>query len=234
MYEEGPLLVNSGPALTNSGLVHRVAKPEARRPFPTVIMLHGRSGDEDAMWIFGRALPAGWLVVSPRGIKPDPEGGYAWHPRQRDEWPPLPMFDEAVQAVSHFIEALPELYGADPRRIFLMGFSQGAATAYATAMRHPGLVKGIAGLVGFVPVECDAAVETEVLRGLPIYAAVGKEDPFIPLERARGCAETLRASGADLAYHEYEVGHRISAQGMRDLKAWWGQRAVELADGGAS
>lgn len=231
MDEKGPRLVNAGPALARSGLVHRVDVPAGRLPHPTVVMLHGRSGDEDAMWIFRRVLPADWLVVSPRGIKPDPAGGYAWHPRQRDEWPPLSMFDEAVAAVVRFIEALPELYGADADHIYLMGFSQGAATAYATAMGHPGLVQGIAGLVGFVPVECDAAIETRVLRDLPIYAAVGKEDPFVPLTRARACAETLRAIGADLSYNEYEVGHRISAQGMRDLRAWWAQRAVELPAG---
>ncbi|MFN2224438.1 MAG: dienelactone hydrolase family protein [Chloroflexota bacterium] len=228
MDKESPLLVNSGPTLARSGLVHRVDAPTGRRPFPTVVMLHGRSGDEDAMWIFRRALPDDWLVVSPRGIKRDPAGGYAWHPRQRDEWPPLPMFDEAVAALVHFIKSLPELYVADPAHVYLMGFSQGAATAYAIAMGHPELIQGVAGLVGFVPVNCDAAIETRVLRGLPIYAAVGKEDPFIPLTRARGCAETLEASGADLVYHEYDVGHRISAQGMRDLKAWWAQQAVEL------
>jgi phospholipase/carboxylesterase len=229
MSDEGPFLVNAGPALARARLPHRVLVPGGTKPYPAVVMLHGRSGDEDAMWIFVRALPKEWLVVSPRGIKPDPAGGYAWHPRQRDEWPPLPMFDEAVAALTHFLQALPELYAADPDRVYLMGFSQGAATAYATAMRHPGLVQGIAGLVGFVPVESDAAIETRVLRELPIYTAVGKEDPFIPLGRARGCAETLRASGADLSYREYDTGHRISAQGMRDLKAWWGQRVAELA-----
>lgn len=227
LQEEGPFLVNSGPDLDRSGLVHRVEVPAGDGPLPTVVMLHGRSGDEDAMWIFRRALPDDWLVISPRGIKRDPAGGYAWHPRQRDEWPPLPMFDEAVGALVDFIESLPDLYGADAGRIYLMGFSQGAATAYAVAMGHPDLIQGIAGLVGFVPVECDAAVETRVLRDLPIFAAVGKEDPFIPLDRARGCAETLQASGADLSYHEYDVSHRISAQGMRDLRSWWEQQAGE-------
>jgi phospholipase/carboxylesterase len=184
-------------------------------------MLHGRSGDEDAMWIFSRALPEEWLAVAPRGIKEDPEGGYAWHPRQRDEWPPLRHFDNAVAAVVEFIESLPELYDADPDRIYLMGFSQGAATAYATAIRHPGLVQGIAGLVGFVPVECDTAVETKVLKGLPIFMAVGKEDPHIPYTRAQNCAQTLKETGADLTYREYEIGHRLNAQGMRDLEEWW-------------
>jgi len=218
-------LVTRGRALETAGLVHRVTIPDRPGPHPTVILLHGRSGDENAMWIFSQTLPQDWLVVAPRGIKADPGGGYAWHPRQRDEWPPLSKFDEAVSAVVHFIEALPALYGADPAQIYLMGFSQGAATAYAVAMRHPGLVKGIAGLVGFVPVEVDAAVETRVLKGLPIFMAVGKTDPYIPFTRTQGCAQTLRDTGADLSYREYETGHRLNAQGVRDLKAWWVDRS---------
>ncbi|MCI0399619.1 MAG: dienelactone hydrolase family protein [Chloroflexi bacterium] len=218
-----PRLVDHGPEVETAGLVHRVLEPASPGPHPTAILLHGRSGNEDVMWIFARALPAGWLVVAPRGIKPDPDGGYAWHPRKRDEWPSLVMFDQAVAALARFVEALPGLYQADLNRLYLMGFSQGAATAYALAMRRAGLVKGIAGLVGFVPVECDAAIETAALKGLPIFMAVGKEDPLIPYERAKACAQTLRAAGADLEYHEYDTGHKLNAEGLRHLKAWWRQ-----------
>jgi predicted esterase len=89
-------------------------------------------------------------------------------------------------------------------------------------MSFPGLVQGIAGLVGFVPVESDAAVETRALKRLPIFMAVGKEDTLIPFKRTQSCALTLRSAGADLDY--YDTGHRLNAQGMRDLKAWWGER----------
>jgi phospholipase/carboxylesterase len=181
------------------------------------------------MWVFAHTLPADWLVVAPRGIKADAEGGFAWHPRQRDEWPALLMFDEAVGVVSRFVQALPHIYDADPEQVYLMGFSQGAATAYATAMGHPGLVQGIAGLVGFVPVQCDAAVETAVLKGLSIFMAVGIEDPYIPHARTQKCARTLMDAGADLSYHEYETGHRLNAQAVRDLKAWWTERANSSA-----
>jgi phospholipase/carboxylesterase len=184
-------------------------------------MLHGRSGDENAMWIFARVIPRNWLVLSPRGIKPDLSGGYAWHPRQRDEWPALDKFDEAVEALKRFIEALPTLYDADADRLYLMGFSQGAATSYAIAMRHPGLIKGLAGLVGFVPVGCDAAVEIAVLKDLPIFMAVGKRDIYIANTRAQNCAQTLQAAGAELSYHEYDTGHRLNAAGVKELKAWW-------------
>jgi len=228
MDSKQTLLVDSGPAFQKAGLVHRLQEAEGNRPAPVIVLLHGRSGTEDAMWIFSKAIPSGWIVAAPRGIKPDPGGGFAWHPRQRDEWPPLRMFEEAVAAIAHFIKALPELSGADLGEVYLMGFSQGAAAAYATAMRHPGLVKGIAGLVGFVPVNSERAVETDALKDLPIFMAVGLDDPYIPVARTQGCAETLRNSGAILAYHEYHTGHRLNAKGMRDLTGWLKNRISNI------
>ncbi|MCB8982695.1 MAG: dienelactone hydrolase family protein [Ardenticatenaceae bacterium] len=220
-----PQLVTAVQVISQAGLIHRVQKPIGDGPFPTVVMLHGRSGNEDVMWVFAKSCPPGWLLVAPRAIKPDADGGYAWHPRSKDEWPSLDRFDEAVTAVTRFIHALPALYQADLQRVYLMGFSQGAATAYATAMRHPELVQGIAGLVGFVPEECGKSVETAVLRDLPVFMAVGREDQLIPYERAQACAQTLRAAGADLTYREYDTGHRLNASGMHDLKDWWSERA---------
>ena len=216
--------VDNGPALEQSGLIHRVQVPETPGLHRTVVMLHGRSGAENVMWIFAQAIPPGWLVVAPRGVKADPGGGYSWRLRERDEWPTLSQFDEAAAVVARFTGALPRLYAADPAHIYLMGFSQGAAVAYATAMRHPGLVKGIAGLVGFIPTRCDSALEESPLIDLPIFMAVGKRDPLIPPERAAGCAQTLFMAGADLEYHEYDTGHKLNAAGMRDLGAWWAER----------
>lgn len=224
--KNGPELVASGPAFEASGLVHRVLEPDSTGPFPTAVMIHGRSGNEDVMWIFQRALPTGWLVVAPRAIQDDPDGGYAWHPRQRDEWPSLVTFDEAVSAVVRFIRSLPDLYGADPEHIYLMGFSQGAATALATAMRHPDLVQGIAMLVGFAPEDCEVEVGTGILDGLPVFMAVGSEDTTIPLAVSRKSAETIKTAGASLTYGEYETGHKLNSEGMRALKDWWAKRLL--------
>jgi len=222
-----PQLVTQGPALEQAGLVHRVLQPSGEGPHATVVMIHGRAGNEDVMWVFARSVPKGWLLVAPRAIKPDPDGGYSWHPRHHDEWPPLNRFDEAVSAVTRFIEALPQLYNADPDNVYLMGFSQGAATAYATAIHQPELVQGIAGLVGFVPTEADAVRATQPLAGLPILMSVGKEDERIPYAVSQASAQTLRNAGATLEYYEYDTGHKLSAQGMRDLKQWWAERARE-------
>jgi len=219
-----PQLIETGESFEKAGLAHRVLQPEGNGPFPTAVLIHGRAGNEDVMWVFARTIPDNWLVVAPRAIKTDPDGGYSWHPRQPDIWPSLSQFDEAVTAVSHFIQALPGLYQADPKQIYLMGFSQGAATAYATAIRQPGLVQGIAGLVGFVPVESEAALDTAPLKDLPIFMAVSKNDERIPYERAQQGAQVLRTAAAQLDYHEYDTGHKLNAQGMRDLTQWWQQR----------
>ena len=226
MNEMNPKLVDSGPAHARAGLVHRVLEPPGPGSHPTVLMLHGKSGNEDVMWIFARQTPPGWLLVAPRAIHSDPDGGYSWRVRRADDWPTLDDLDEAVEETVAFIHRLPELYGADLDRLYLMGFSQGAALSYAVAMRYPELVQGVAGLVGFVPMECDDFVTAGALEGKPIFMAVGRKDERIPYERSLACAQTLNLAGAALDYHEYEMGHRLNAAAMRDLHRWWQARAV--------
>ncbi|MCP5095047.1 MAG: hypothetical protein GY943_05810 [Chloroflexi bacterium] len=212
-------LINNGAILAATGLIHRVKKPTDHAPHPTIIMLHGRFGNEDVMWIFAHTLPPDWLVISVRAPLQD-RSGFSWH-LMGNEWPTLAEFDDAATAVSHFIHALPQQYNADPEQIHLMGFSQGAATAFATAIKNPGLVQGIAGLVGFLPLEADTAVEVLPLEALPIFMAVGKQDPTIPVQLARTSGKKLIAAGANLTYEEFETGHKLNGEGMRKLKDWW-------------
>lgn len=216
-------LIDSGPLLEATGLVHRVLEPAGPGPYRTVVMLHGRFGNEDAMWVFKRTMPATWLKISPRAPQSDPRGGNSWVIQEKGVWPDSAAFESGADAVLHFLEALPRVYNADPDRLYLMGFSQGAAVSYAAALRRPGLIQAIAGLVGFVPEGCEAAAAGG-LRDLPVFMAAGTEDRLVPIERAETCAAFLRRAGADLEYHAYETGHRLNAAGMTDLSAWWLRR----------
>jgi phospholipase/carboxylesterase len=224
MQDTKPILVENETAV----LPHRVLKPEKPGPHPTVVMIHGMLGSEDVMWIFSQTLPADWLVVAPRAIAAEKDGRYSWHPRQQDEWPSLADFNTAVAILEKFIDTLPTLYNADPDQIYLMGFSQGAAAAFAVAMHNPEKIKGIASLVGFMPQAVDEAMETKRLADIPVLMAVGTEDERIPLEIARECGKAVRAAGAYLEYREYETGHKLNGAGMRKLKSWWGERAEQL------
>lgn len=223
MRETKPVFVGDDTAV----LPHRVLQPTTSGPHPIVVMIHGHLGNEEVMWIFAQTLPDNWLVVAPRAIVADGDGRFSWHPRQHDEWPTLSEFDTAVDALLNFIDSLTNAYDADPNQIYLMGFSQGAAAAFATAIREPERVKGIASLVGFMPLGVDEAIEMRRLADVPVFMAVGTEDERIPLNVARECGKAVRAAGAYLEYREYDTGHKLNGEGMRKLKGWWTERAAD-------
>ena len=145
-----PKLIEFGPEWHEAGLAHRYLMPDGPGPHPTAVLIHGRLGDEDVMWLFQRAIPPSWLIVAPRAPLADSDG-FSWHVLKGDRWPDAADFDPGVEALIHFLRALPRLYNADPERLYLVGFSQGAAVAYAAALRQPSLMRGIVGLVGFAP-----------------------------------------------------------------------------------
>jgi phospholipase/carboxylesterase len=224
MREMTPIFVDDETAV----LPHRVLQPQTSGPHPTIVMIHGYLGNEDVMWIFSQTLPENWLVVAPRAILAEGDNRFSWHPRQQNEWPTLTEFDTAVDTLLQFIDTLPTLYEANPEQIYLMGFSQGAAAAFATAIRQPESIKGIASLVGFMPRQVEEAMSTARLADLPVFMAVGTEDDRVPLEIAREGGKAVRATGAFLEYREYETGHKLNGAGMRKLKQWWAKRTAEI------
>jgi phospholipase/carboxylesterase len=226
-----PQLIESGAALGKAGLVHTVSRPPGDGPHPTAVLIHGRGGDENVMWIFARTLPQPrhWLVVAPRGLLTDPDGGFGWHEYKPRVWPSLADFQAATTTLARFVASLPELYGADPGRTYSMGFSQGAAAAFALALEHPKLARGVAALMGFLP-QGDPAGQP--LAGLPVFMAAGLRDDRIPIEVARDSARRLRALGANLTHGEYPTAHKMNAGALRELSAWW--RSVAGVPSGAA
>ena len=217
-----PKLVKTGPEWYEAGLAYRYQMPNGPGPYPTAVLLHGRMGDEDVMWIFRKAVPRPWLAVAPRAPLADRDL-FSWLIQPPGEWPDLAAFTPAVDALVRFLRVLPGLYNADPERIYLMGFSQGAAVAFSLALTRPGLVRGVVGLVGFAP---DAAADEVAgsLDGMPVFMAAGSEDETIPPARSQHAAELLRGAGADLEYHTYPIGHKMTSEGIEDLRQWFNQR----------
>ena len=214
-----PQLIQSGPEFYETGLAFRYAMPSGPGPYPPAVLLHGRLGNEDVMWVFRRVVPRPWLVIAPRAILPEGTSGFSWHLQPYGQWPDLAAFDPAVDALTRFLTALPRLYNADPDRLYLIGFSQGAAVSFATALRRPTIARGIAGMVGFVPRVAPEAVAGR-LSGLPVFMAAGERDATVPPEESRRAAAVLRAAGAELEYREYPTEHKMTAAALDDLQAW--------------
>jgi phospholipase/carboxylesterase len=203
--------------MTRLNLVHRADVPQdAAGLLPAVVMLHGKDGNETVMAIFDRTLPAGIAVISPRAPFKSGGNGYTWLTDDED----LNSITEGLAALATFVAKLPEVYPVDPDQVALIGFSQGAALSYALALSQPGRVNALAGLAGFLPNAARRWVGPGRLAGLPVYVAHGRRDETVPVAWARQACEALRDAGANVRYHEYEAGHKMSVQGMADLKAW--------------
>lgn len=198
------------------GWVVRQRIPEGAGPHPVILLLHGWTGDENAMWIFADRLPKDALLVAPRGLHPTPLGGYGWQPALERTWPDLEDFRPAMEALWDFLT--PQNFpSAELAQICLVGFSQGAALGYGLALAYPQRVQAFAGLSGFAPGGVELLVKARPLANKPCFMAHGTQDTLVPVARARQARQTLLEAGAQVIYCEDEVGHKLSASCFRGL-----------------
>jgi phospholipase/carboxylesterase len=181
-------------------------------PTLLVIMLHGWSGDERAMWVFENVLPPSSMAVSIRGIFPVKNGGYQW----TDESPSIDLDTTKFDDASTFLRTVRDDLVAelkDSIKVVLMGFSQGAALAFASAVDLK--PEGIVAIAGFLP---DGDIKH--LSSVPIFWGHGIRDDHVPISRAREDVARLRKAGAKVAFCEVDVGHKLGVECAQGLEQW--------------
>jgi phospholipase/carboxylesterase len=70
------------------------------------------------------------------------------------------------------------------------------------------------------------------VRSKPFFVGHGVHDELLGIELGRAVRDTLTNLGADLTYHEYEMGHQITPQELVDIDSWL--EATIAARGGPS
>lgn len=201
-------------------LKHRVRLPsiESANRIPAVVMVHGWLGDENVMSIFDRVLPPGVAVVSPRAPFPAGDDQYEWYSRDNGPRP----FEAGLQALDKFVAGLSDSYSIDPQRTLLMGFSQGAAMSYSLLLSQPTRARGAAGMAGFLPGPARRWLSPDRLAGKSVFIAHGRQDETVPVGKAQEARDALAGAGADVAYYEFDGGHKMSARSMAALRHWLG------------
>ena len=121
-----------------------------------------------------------------------------------------------------FVSKATEKYHAQPDKVFLVGFSQGAIMSYEVALRHPDSVGGIAALSGrILPVLKSERKKEEKHLPLAIFIGHGKEDTRLPFKDGTDADNLLQSLSLKPEFHAYEgLGHTISAAEIEDLNAW--------------
>ncbi len=182
---------------------------------PPVIMLHGKGGDEKVMWVLEGMLPEGGLVSSPRGLYPLSMGGYQWKESTHGDWPSIMDFGRAAEALLRMVDDLERRYEFDRNQLVVMGFSQGAACAIASAALGLLNAAALVSLAGYVP-----KGDIHLLHRTKVFWGHGLRDDLVPIERAREDVVRLRNIGAEVDFCETDIGHKLGVECARGLDLW--------------
>ncbi|MBT2400056.1 PHB depolymerase family esterase [Streptomyces sp. ISL-100] len=155
-------------------LLHRPAKSGDGRK-PLVIAFHGRRQTaEEVRRLSGLDKAAdrrGLLVAYPEGLNKGWGDGGAPTAKRPDP-------DTDVRFTAALIKKLVGSGQADPRRVYVVGFSNGGSMALRMAAQRPGLVAAAGTVAGQLPTKPAEVRPTDAVPALLIY---GDKDPVRPI-----------------------------------------------------
>ena len=150
---------------------------------PLVLVLHGAGGTPD--WADGEtgwsALAArdGFSLAYPEGTRPFPDRPPKFlsnPPRWNDGSPGEPPTADDVAFLAAVIADATARTAADPRRVYVAGFSNGAGMAFRVAAELADRVAAVAPVAG----HCWVA-DPKPVRPVPTLYLIGDSDPLVPL-----------------------------------------------------
>ena len=151
-------------------------------------------------------------------------GSYAWFEVAFTPQGPVihPAQAEASRkALITFLDEAVTAYGADPKQVYLMGFSQGAIMSASVALTRPQLVAGAVLMSGRILPQIQPLIASDdELSGLPLLVIHGTADMVLPIANGRASRQLLSSLPVELTYHEYKMGHEVSQESLADVTVW--------------
>src|SRR4051794_21090235 len=116
-------------------LVHLLRSPEppSEKP-PVLFLLHGVGSNEYDLFGLVPVLDERFLVISVRAPNTLQQGSYAWFEIRfapQGIQVQAEQVEKSLAVLTTFIQEATGFYGGDPKRVYLMGFSQGAIMSAA-------------------------------------------------------------------------------------------------------
>ena len=204
-------------------IVRQPAVPSEGRP-PLLLLLHGVGSNEQDLMGMAPSLDGRFLLVSARAPITLERGAYAWFNIQFLPTGIVIQPEEAEASrllILKFVDEAVEAYGADPSRVYLMGFSQGCIMSLAASLTEPKKFAGVVGMSGRLMPEIEPKIAPAAeLQGLPMMIVHGTSDQVLSIAYGREIRDRLQALPVDLTYREYPMPHTVSAESLRDIAVW--------------
>jgi predicted esterase len=202
--------------------LHTAAQPSA----PLLIALHGYGANKKQMMREAQQMaPDGFALVSLQGFhqhlkeSKEPGGplrfGFGW----LSNFYPEDSVGVHHQALLDLIEILTAEKIADPKRVFLLGFSQTCALNYRFAFTHAEYLHGVIGICGGLPGDWETS-ETYKPTNAAVFHLAGNKDEFYPPARVSDYEARLKLRVQQVEFKSYDAGHEIVPAMRQDVKAW--------------
>ncbi len=213
-------------------LLYTAHVPAGDGPFPTIIALHGWGASAHDLMGLAPVLDGGRsLVLCPQGPLKFQAGpgqlGYGWFPLSGGATAEPAEVEKGIATLQRFIDEALAAYPVARRKLAILGFSQGGVMAYALALRNPAAYAGLIALSSWLPGGMAAAVpanpDLESLQTLVIH---GTRDSMISVDLARESRDALAKLGVPTSYREYEMGHEIKPEALREIIRWLDQKVL--------
>jgi predicted esterase len=184
-------------------------------PPSTLLLLHGTGGDEHDMLPIG-GMMQGVNLLSPRGQVLE-QGRARFFRRLSEGVFDLDDLRKRAGDLAAFVGAAAAAYGFDSRRVYALGFSNGANIASALALLHPGVLRGAVIFRGMVPIEPDPLPTFTDFKAL---ISNGRQDPLVSHDETERLARLLQRAGADVELHWQPAGHELMPSDFSAARKW--------------
>jgi len=214
-------------------LYYELELPQADNPrkrWPLLIALHGYQGDKDSMMRVAQRIADGKMVVislqghnqffvndgSSNVTEPkDYRVGFGWGTSYKME--------ESIElhhlAIRELIKLATKKHHADPRRVFLLAFSQACAYNYRFVFTHPREIRGAIGVCGGVPGDWN---ENSLYRkaGTHILHIAATQDVWYSREKNLEFRRKLGQRAASLDFRFYNSPHKFPRASLPHIRKW--------------
>jgi phospholipase/carboxylesterase len=195
---------------------------------PLVLLLHGFGAPGNDLMSLADVLtvPAGTRFMFPEGpvsLSFGPSDARAWWlidmariatdqaaGRVRDLSQDIPKgLAPAREKLLVFLKEVEHKFDADPRKIVLGGFSQGAMLSCDVMLRTTEPYAGLIQLSGTLLAAQEWIPLLQKRKGLPVFHSHGMQDELLPYVGAERLRDILSQSGLAVEWHRFRGGHEI-------------------------
>jgi predicted esterase len=175
-------------------------------PAPFLLYLHGATGNEQqgVRRLSALADEFGFLLLSPASL------AGTWDAIRSDYGPDVHFIEDALSKAF-------ALRRADPRRIAVCGFSDGASYALGLGMSNGDLFSAVMAFSpGFVPT---GGMKTGAPR---IFISHGTKDQILPIDTcSRRLVPQLKKAGYSVAFQEFDGPHAMPVEIVHQSLEWF-------------